>query len=358
MTTQIEGDLTLFYGKNLAEIYGTVSLKLTPVKEVGDSKFFRAARDYIFENNARMFIHDTGWPKTDNPSTVFRLCVMREEGTSLEPIETYHKSTRHGGIACVAACNGLGRHVIINGNQVDFSAGTSFITAGILSILNWLDPLPSSSASPMTDKCHGRILTRHSSAFSPASNDHYDSTTNAPGTSMRGSVLAGPDPIPSTPPTPGPKHVAQAADIQPIVRPGAWSFSGGRVPSGPWAGIGGLSTNLYDRERANEPTQWIGTAPLDNDGKGCVFTATVIKGEAYIPTFYSAAQSSGVPLLPGSIRPTDLKLFILDSGTSSVALMHRNPDGDWHLDDRGAKHLGIPYYVNTYVAFGCLKPRP
>lgn len=238
---------------------------------------------------------------------------------------------------------------------MDFSAGTSYITAGIISILDLINPSTSSIAL-MTDKCHGRIIERSFAGFSLASNDHYDSTTNAPGTAMRGSVLAGPDPIPSTPPAAGPKHVAQAADVQPN-QPGAWSFAGGRVPAGPVAGLGGLSTNLYDLERANEPTQWIGSAPLDNDGKGCLFTATVIKGEAYIPTFYSAAQSSGVPLLPGSIRPTDLKLFILDSGSSSVALMHRNPDGAWHLDDRGAKHLGIPYYVNTYGAFSCLKPR-
>lgn len=69
------------------------------------------------------------------------------------------------------------------------------------------------------------------------------------------------------------------------------------------------------------------------------------------------AISSGVEgMLDGD--SDDYNLMILDSGDSSVALMHVNPEDSLKLIDQGWKHAyGIPYFVNTYVGFTAQKPR-
>ena len=97
---------------------------------------------------------------------------------------------------------------------------------------------------------------------------------------------------------------------------------------------------------------------LENN-KGCVFTATQIKGEGGAPGFARTASGSEVPVLAPSVDTGAIKLFILDCGAGSLALMHTTPAGTLQGAYIGRKsELGIPYYVNTYLALDSAAVRP
>jgi hypothetical protein len=58
-----------------------------------------------------------------------------------------------------------------------------------------------------------------------------------------------------------------------------------------------------------------------------------------------------VPVLTPSTDSGAIKLFILDSGAGSLALMHTTPSGTLQGAYVGRKSMfGFPYYVNTYIA--------
>jgi hypothetical protein len=51
VTVQVEGDLVMKFGKtDKTETWAEDKLKFTVVKEIGDSKYLHAARDYMLEN--------------------------------------------------------------------------------------------------------------------------------------------------------------------------------------------------------------------------------------------------------------------------------------------------------------------
>ena len=346
---QVEGDLKLMVKLGgAANGVEATKMKLTIIKGLGAKKYFHGARDYIFENNTRLFVHEKKYP-SNSPSSTFRICVMREESTSLWPIETFYRNPQIAGIEAVVTAYPL--TVLLNGNQVTFKDGTGSWAAAFIGALGTLGI---GEGKLMTDICHGRIKERSAGTFSLSSSDNYDSTT----TPMAGSVLAGPDPIPGTnPPEAGGKYVAQLSDDK-------WTFAAGVVPDNltqaPFvkAALGGLSTYYDNSIRDTEPQQFVGYAPLDNTGKGCVFTASQISGGGHGVSFADDAKKSGVPNLPGGSKPSDLSLLILDSGDTSVAVAHANPAGTLKVIHKGAKQNGVPYFVNTYLGFYSEPPRP
>lgn len=334
VTVQVEGDLVMILGKaDKTETWAEDKLKLTIVKELGDTKYFHATRDYILENNTELFVHRKGYP-SDDPDTEFTVCAMREEATRMEPVETRYRGPNQSpllGIGAVVS-NRPDLTVVTNGNQVFFSDG-------------WKPSFGLSDANhKISDKCHGRLIYSGVSSF--ASSDNTDSTTIPPGSELAG--IEG-------------NYIAQN-------HYGPFMFGMGRVPDGPspWMGLGGLSTNYSDQTRANLPQTIVGYAPVLEGGKGIVFTAsqpplgggnTGFPSGGRAPELAADAHRSGVPAMPGA--PTGrYKLLILDSGRTSVALAHVNPSGTLRVQFSGAKHSGSPYYVNTYLGFKSTRPRP
>jgi hypothetical protein len=326
---QKDGDLVLKYQPPGGQAVEATKMKFTVVSGVGALKYFQAARDYIFERNTNLHVRERGYP-LNNPQTVFRICTMREEATTLTPIETAQRSfvdsAQLCGIERVAA-RWEDLTVLINGNQVFFSSGLGKWGAGFQSIFG---PL-----KPMTDKCHGRIIPN--GTVNPASSDETNTALTPPGSSLAGTLG---------------RWIAKNDQSK-------WTFGAGVVPDNcslPQA-LGGLSTNYSGNPKRNgEPTQNVGYASLGADGKGCIFTATVTHGYGRLGDFAADARYSGVDTLPGG-GTFDLCLLVLDSGDTSVGLMHGNPAGAMKLIDKGTKHDGIPYFVKTYLGFTAQKPR-
>jgi hypothetical protein len=272
-----EGDLSLFVGKDTSEIWGVSQLKLITVENFGDKHFFNASRDYILESNTRLCIRDMGFPLgSSSPTTIWRLCILREEATTLIPIDAYSASKK--GILAVASALPSTPSVVINGNQCFWTAGWNENSGS--DIVN-MD-------SNIADKCHGRAIIAGITAA--ISSDNFDTTTRP----EKESQLAGPDPIPAGL-IAGPDGATGTADD--IANPdagdpggkyvgfnsGIWSFAAGRAVGS--EALGGLSTNYSSAERADKAHQMIGCWNALEVGKGCVFTATQIKGVGGAPGF-------------------------------------------------------------------------
>jgi hypothetical protein len=368
---QIEGDLVLKIkagGANGQEIEA-VKMKLTVVKDFGAKAYFQAANDYVLENNTELFVHEKAYD-----SVLFRLCLMREEGTQVLPLELYEPAKDNwiqaGGIGNFSAytyreaagisevmINDPDMTVVINGNQCGFTSGLSSAEAAVMSALG--DP-------QITDKCQGR-LKELNAAQSPVSNDHFDENTNIPGTLMKGSALAGPDPLPgTTPPQAGGKYIAQYPDGKVVVGLNfAPDFSAPPNPSYILTQMGGLSTSYNSSDRSNYNNSVVGTAPIGSTDKKMVFVVmgkngTVGKGKTV--ELYNSAVSSGVPQIPGATTPTGssapITMTFLDSGVTSCALAYKKQNGNLSLLYKGSKHNGSPYYTNTFLQFKSSKPRP
>lgn len=306
---QVEGDLKLMIkpGGGAAAGIEATKMKFTVIKDLRAKKYFEGARDYIFENNAKFFAHD----KAYGSSRKFRLCLMREEGSTMYPIDTYHRETPLAGIdAVVGAYPQLS--VVVNGNICFFS-----------------DPPLLPTAGHMTDKCHGGMV--RFGVFDTNVSSH-DATKSS---------LAGPDA----------KYVAQ------YDQPKRYEFAKGQVleplPAGMGAALGGLSTNPNEEDRVDREFQMIGYYPSAEQGKGIVFTATQIDGDGGGAQFIDDAKESGVPTnAADGGRPL---VFLLDGGTST-AVAHSSPSDQLNVVVKGPKHSWV-YKINTYLLFNCVKPR-
>jgi len=321
----VEGELSFVFGKfSESKEHGRDSIKFTVVRQLGDEKYFHAARDYMFENNKGKFVHNWGHP-TNSPTTTIRLVSMLEETAFMQTIESFHKPNRSDleGITEVMAAH---EHldVLINGNLVFFSHAP---------YNNPINQLLGLTEGEMTDLCNGRIL--EVGVNSPSSHDE------TPVVSGLNANLAGPNG----------RYVLQATD-------GKFTFAQGKVPTGGDSlhAIGGLHTDYNSFDASNWPIQMMGYGAALGPGQGVVFTATglgLVGGKGKGPEFKAAAVASGVPPTPDGRA----QLFFLDFGETSPALAHSNPDGDLNLIWKGTKHDGIRYYVNTYVGFIAAKPR-
>jgi hypothetical protein len=376
-------------GTNGQEIEA-VKMKLTVVKELGAKKYFHATRDYILENNTKLYVDDRGFP-TSSPTSTIRICAMLEEQTKMNPFESYHDDARENwiqnGMLAGAPFEpdkftsfGLGisgamasdpeSTVVINGNQCDFtdpSLPNPLDPLGEQQRLATLTALFLAGEAHLTDRCHGRLHAMPPgwpvSRKNNSSSDHDDPNTLVAGTHFRGSYLAGEDPVAGTA-LAGGKYFTQYSD-------GTFEMGAGRV-SVPGFGnaihcaIGGLSGNYSLGDRNNYPNSFLGHHPMDEhgeSGKGVVFVA-MGKGSAgngKVVEFYEAAKTSGVPEIPGatpdSVGKKIIKLLMLDSGNTSCALAHKNPSNNFIKVYEGDKHRGFPYYTNTFLRFKSSKPR-
>lgn len=316
-TSEAAGDLKFRCGPlDMSEVWCEDTIRLTIVKQFGDSKFFHAARDYVYENNTKMFVHER-----DYGTRVFRLVCMCEELTTMVSLDTYDHLMDEGdleGIDEVVSAYPL-VDVVINGNQC-------FHRLGAIALM---------TIYHMTDTCHGRFVVGGSIEYPPSSDD------------VGKSPLAGPE----------------AAYIGFNSDPAKPRFvvSGGVVPNGadlPFAAMGGLSTYYASPLRTGNEHQMAGLWGGVESGKGVVFTATETTGGGGCPAFQSDAKSSGIAALP-NMAPgqTDRQqLVIFDSG-SSVGLAHADPSGTVNTIFKLSKHWGWKYYINTYLSFMCDKPR-
>lgn len=376
---EIGGSLTLHF-KALAtdSPVEIASLQLTLVKEFGASTYFLAANDYILERNTEIFVRDKTFPvNSSNPTARLRVSSLRAAATTMVPFEAYEPNYEHWvqsgspgdgftttnriavGLDEVMNASGSSS-LLINGNLCDFSSGISAVEAAALSVVGL--PL-------MTDKCHGNIKELNR-PISPVSNTHFDATTDAPRTHMKGHRFAGPDPIPgTTPPIPGGKTIAQYDD-------GRFVFSADYAPTAILANtttgfvtnlsqLGGLATNYEDPAKDTTANQLIGIFRSDFALGDVIFTATdVIEPSGilgYVAQIYQAAKSSGVADLtgathvPGTLKP--IELLLLDGGIST-SLAYKNGSGKLQKSISQSKNTGFPYYINTFLQFASSKPRP
>ncbi len=310
---QLEGDLKLMIKPTGGAANGieATKMKLTVIKDLKARKYFVGARDYILENNTRFFVHDKVY---NFGFRRFRLCVMREEASTMYPIDTFNRATPLAGIGDV-----VGAYpeisVAVNGNLCFYSNPPQVPNAG----------------GNMTDRCYGGMVRLGN--FDTTVSFHDDGTR---------SVLSGPDA----------KYVAEYADRK------RFEFIKGQVPETPPAGMraamGGLSTNPNEENRVNRTFQMIGYHPGSEQGKGVVFTATQLVDEGGGAQFIDDAKHSGVPTNPADFnRPL---VFLLDGGTST-AMAHMNPDDQLKVIIAGLKHTPLLYKINTYLLFHCVKPR-
>jgi hypothetical protein len=327
---QFAGDLVLKIkvGTNGQEIEA-LKMKLTVVKQLGAKKYFHAARDYIMENNSRIFVRD----KAYGSSTSFRVVSMLEELARMYPIDAARRTTGapFKGIDQVNAAYDGSIHVVVNGNMNFFSDDRFNGTVGnIAAALQGL----------ITDKCHGRLV-RMNSYDAAVSSDNTSSTSSPEGSDLAGDTYG--------------RYIAQ------YNQENKYSLAAGRVPlpspsGGPSAAMGGLSTNYSNADRVNREYQLIGYSKCTDTNKGIVFTATQLTGTGSGPSLAEDAKKSGVAALPSG-DADDLQILLLDGGTST-AMAHAKPDGSLSTRVKKGKHTGTLYYINTYLLFHCEKPRP
>lgn len=306
---QVEGDLKLMIKPSGGSTgIEAAKMKLTVIKDLGATKYFHGARDYIFEHNTKTFTHHK-----DYGGTSYRIVGMREESTVMFGLDTFDHAAGTGrlwGIDAVKA--NYNSDVIVNGNYVWFSGGT-----------------PSLPYLYMTDRCDGRLCVGRLILRPPSDDTHFPKYGGATG-----------------------RYVGHQLDPQ------AFTFGAGQIPDPPNIdhGIGGLSTEYGLPIRQTKENQFIGRGKVSETGKGIVFTATNYVGKGgKAADFANDAHNSGVQPLPGG-GAGEWELFHLD-GSSSVGLILANPAGTQQTVIKGDKHSGWKYYVNTYLLFECEKPR-
>lgn len=330
-TAQVEGKLLMKFGNaDKSETYATDKLRFTVVKDLGDKRYFHAARDYIMENNARFFAHE----KKYDDDTSFRIISMREEGSVMYPIDAARRPGGGvlNGIDAVAAAFPV--NVAINGNMCFFSVDYYNSTLG---------KAEATARGLITDKCHGRIV-RDKIWDQLVSSDNENGSTSPAGSLLAGETYG--------------RYIAQYDQQKRFV------LAGGRVPlatapdqiaGNPGGAMGGLSTNYNADERNDREYQAVGYAPVLEAGKGIVFTATQSNGTGKGPDLAADVKKSGVQALPGG-GTNDIQLLLLDGGTST-ALAYTKPDGVMETRVKKLKHT-IGYFINTYLLFRCGQPRP
>ena len=291
---QVAGDLVLMLKPNTtAEALEGVRMKFTVVREMRAKKYFQAVRDYIFENNTTLRVDDKKFPEgSSSPTNTIRLCLMREEATKMVPFESYWDDAYQGFLASnppagtpfepeVYTSYGFGidgalaadpsMTVVINGNQCDLTDPSLPTEADARR--NYLSGFALMGETNLSDRCHGRDIIN--GRKNQSSSDLDDPSLFAAGTSYRGSVLAGEDPISGTTAEAGGKYVAQYADGHFEIAKGRvpWPSVPGTVPTTPQPSnaMGGLSGHYSDPARNDFPNSFVGLAPLQEHGKGVVF---------------------------------------------------------------------------------------
>jgi hypothetical protein len=297
---QMNHDLKLYFGdfdKNI-RIEGD-AVKYAFVKGFGDSDYFLAARDYMYENNARTFRDAKNFG-----STPYVFIVYLDNGGVMTPFDAYdhqNESAIAKGISEVASLN-PGASVIINGNFVKDITGVF---------------------TRITTRCIGEFVDQ-GSLISPPSDLMLEELSNP----SWGYVGVG----------------------------SGYSFLNGRQVSSYSSapptntGIGGLRLDFNNGAfNSGEGNVNIGiySEPTFSEFDDIIFIAM---SAGNIGSEASAVKAS-------SITSRVQEMFILD-GSSSIGLTMKDPGGEMVTYFQGSKHtIGFPYYINTYLVFNLLKPR-
>ena len=302
-TAQIEGKLVMKFGKaDKSETYATDKLRLTVVKEIGNTKYFHAARDYMLEQNTRLHVRyfKAGLHQ-------IRITAMRHEATDMKVIETYQPNPKIYGLPDVVAKSQDYYDLILNGNFCFFEGG---IAGRVWGMAN----------HQMTSRCHGGCVV--AGAASPASSEG--------GTS--------------------PFEQANAEYLS-VTGKGTFAITSGVVPLSPVvhrAALGGFASNLVGGTYNIHP--WFGLAEIgsSSDRKKLIFTVT----QTAATTQYPLAD------LVARLTASGQTLCVAGDGGSSTAVAHRIEGDSTRVKFAGEKHYPGHYWINTYVGFKSDKPRP
>ncbi|MFT3784084.1 MAG: chitobiase/beta-hexosaminidase C-terminal domain-containing protein [Nibricoccus sp.] len=295
--SQTDGDLVLKCGsENQQTVFAESRVKLSVVKGIGDPKFFQACRDYIMENNTPLYVC-----KKDYNGEEMCIVVMRQEATSMKALDTFYGRTSPiRGIRNVV--NAFpDQSVVVNGNFGDIYS---------------LSVIP-----PIECKGYfGRLI----------SGGVYDSQISIDSTKST-KTLAGPNAY----------YIAQSGTT--------FTFAKGEVPltAGYQEALGGLN-HIINEEKASS-----------------IIGQSAVGGQKYIfvsvtnMTISPTGAGNGVTGLTNDATTSGATdIFYLDGG-SSCALAYKGQDDVLKTRFAGDKHdSGSPsYYIHTYLAFKCAKPR-
>jgi hypothetical protein len=302
-TAQVEGKLVMKFGKaDKSETYATDKLRFTVVKEVGNTKYFHAARDYMLEQNARLHVR-----YFKSGSHQIRITAMRHEATDMKTIETFHRNPKIYGMPDVVTKSQDYYDLIVNGNFCYFEGGTAGRIWGIAN-------------HQMTSRCHGGCVV--GGAQNPA--------TSVGGTSpLEGA---------------GAEYLSANAK-------GSFAITTGVVPLNPpvhQSALGGFASNLVGGGYNIHP--WFGLAEIGaaSDRKKLIFTVTQTADNTQYP----------VQDLVQRLTTSGQTLCVAGDGGSSTAVAHRVEGDSTRVKYAGDKHRSGHYWINTYVGFKSDKPRP
>ncbi len=305
-TAQVEGKLVMKFGKaDKSETWATDKLRFTVVKEVGNTKYFHAARDYMLEQNTRLHVR-----YFKSGSHNIRITAMRHESTDMKVIETYQPNPKIYGMPDVVAKSQDYYDLILNGNFCFFDGGLAGRIRGI-------------GHGEMTSRCHGGCVV--AGANSPASSEGGTSPfeqANAEYLSAKGK--------------------------------GTFAITTGVVPLSPpvhQAALGGFASNLVGEPYNIHP--WFGFAEIGptSDKKKLIFTVT----QTAATTQYPVAD------LVARLTASGQTLCVAGDGGSSTACAQRIEGDSTRVKFAGTKHYPSNdfghYWINTYVGFKSDKPR-
>ena len=103
-------------------------IRFTIVSHVGDPHYFHAARDYILENDTRVFLDQATYGDSWWDRETMNIVVMRQEATTMTALDAYRIDPRLKNIyEVVASPAGSGQSVVVNGNFV-YEEASNFAT--------------------------------------------------------------------------------------------------------------------------------------------------------------------------------------------------------------------------------------
>lgn len=300
-TTEVDGDLVMRFGKaDQSETWAEDKLKFSIISQIGDAKYFNAARDYMMETNSRVHVRIF-----KSGSQQIRITAMRHEATTMGVVETYNRPSKIYGLPGVVAAANDGYDLILNGNFCYFEGGYAGRIWGMAN-------------HQMTSRCHGGCVV----------NGVQNPATSEGGT-----------------------HSLEQANAEYLSSNGKGTFAitTGIVPLPPsnQYALGGFASNLVGGLYATHP--WFGIAETGptGDRKKYIFTVT------------QTAPTTSYPLedLVQRLTTSGQTICVAGDGGSSTAIAYRTEGANTRVGYAGDKHYPGHYWINTYIGFLSDKPR-
>jgi hypothetical protein len=314
-------ELRLVFGRSEKEVWNVDSTTVTVAARIGDPGYFMAARRYIVQNRARLFLDQAVFHRgEDGLEEGFAWAIMRAEATRLQVIDAYNgREKKLLDIGQVVAAF-PGKTVIVNGGSVWDADGKTDPPSGDLRSIE------EHPERHMTKMSNGGIISG--------------------GVKGKGQPYRHRD-----------GRIIDSVGYIGWSQAGGFEFGvGAVVPSdrGYTEGLGGLLPGAsYDRTRCGMVGQVAGGAwqlvlvantDLDHringredNGSGKGATA-----------FRQAAEASA--------GPGNLTLYFRDSA-ASVGFAHRGPDDVLRVRHAGFRHtVHQPSIIHNYLAFECALP--